>query len=161
MFMGNSVDGSVDAYSSKMVLSNGEKREGTTPHNPAHGSCSVNERHVSRLAEADHDQLLLSYFADHASYPFSLRNGADETAFVTQSTQAWADTRRESTLAQTLLQYWRDNSSMSNAIGAGRDDMGTFRLQHVFTETRSSLGDMLAQSIQAADLLPVTAQYDE
>ncbi len=159
--MGNSLEGSVDAYSSKMGFSNGKERDGTTPHYSAYGSCAHNERHVSSFAEADHDQLLLSYFADHPSYPFPLPNGADEADFVAQTIQAWADTRRESTLAETLLQYWNDSSTMSNAIGAGMGDMGTFRLQHVFAETQSSLGGLLARSINAADLLPVTAQYDE
>lgn len=160
VIMGNSLDGPTSAYTSLILSASRDAGKKVFPHaiDCATG-CSSNEHHISQFMAANHDQLILSYFAIHGSYPFELRDGADEKAFVDGCVSSWAHTRRGSAMAQNLLPRWRADARVSDSVGAGITNMDTFMLQHVFTEFRGVLGHLLARSLLKADLLPVNAQF--
>lgn len=155
VFIGNSVSGTSFDYSALMISSTHEPRPlRTLPHESA---CASNEEHESLFLAADHDEILLSYFAAHRSYPFQV--ASRKITFVEDCISSWANERNQCEAADTLCQNWYNMAQDANRDGGGQPYNRPFMLQHVLSEIPSILGHLLARAHSKADLYPVVARY--
>ncbi|KAK7428409.1 hypothetical protein QQZ08_005028 [Neonectria magnoliae] len=164
LVMGNSFNGSHDSYTSLAVSAkqDSERTPQTLPHSLCTGqSCEENERHVQSFVEADHDQVALSTFAIHPSYPFPISSATEEVTFVEDCLETWGRENGHTEDAQDMIETWRSTRRNADRLGCGKGDMRLFAWQHVCLETKGRLGRMLEQSVKEADLMPLQASVAE
>ncbi|KAK8086008.1 hypothetical protein PG994_000982 [Apiospora phragmitis] len=159
--MGNSiVDGSYKTYTDLVYASlrdgDGTKTRRACEHEGGHeegaSHCAANQAHVEAFLRADHDRLALSFFAIHPAYALPLSPGEHVDHFIRDKASDWSPPH-----GTELWRLWEQCRADADRVGTGEENMGTFRWQHAFLESKGRLGALLRQAQREDDLMPLKA----
>ncbi|KAL4903791.1 hypothetical protein BDW74DRAFT_179379 [Aspergillus multicolor] len=143
--LGNSIAGSHEEYLSRILDESPECCISSSAQPHRDEQCAANAEHRQHLIETDHDRLSQALLAEHRAYPFPLKEGAMEEDEVKEL----LDSIRQFLPNDPLDQYFLKSRSEVNELGAGRENMSTFRWEHILAERPRRLGRLLHETTVA------------
>ncbi|KAL4887212.1 hypothetical protein BJY04DRAFT_212260 [Aspergillus karnatakaensis] len=140
--LGNSIAGSHEEYLARTLDGSPECCVGSCVRPHRDNQCAANVEHRQHFIGTDHDRLSQALLAEHRAYPFPFKEGAMEEDEVNEL----LDSIRQFLPNDPLDQYFLKSRSEVNDVGAGRDNMSTFRWEHILAESPRRLGRLLHEA---------------
>jgi hypothetical protein len=150
VFLGNSIHGNNTDYIGRVLDT--EKHTSlkkVKQHNDP--GCNQFKRHSSRLGAADLDQVLLASFGAHKSYCIPRKAERTESEDLDLLFSGLGSGRD---IAE-LRKMWKASQEAINELGAGPDNLEVFRLQHIFSETKFGLSQLIQAWTRDDNLSPL------
>lgn len=123
----------------------------TRMHNDA--GCVENQLHAYELRSTDHDRLSLAFFAAHKAYCIPLERTDTESGTI----EMVVSTADQNAYALEFKTLWEKSAAEIDKLGAGPESLRNFAWQHVFTETKYGLAELLTEWQANEDLMPIGA----
>lgn len=150
VLVGNSIRGSNEDYVGRVLDTEKDTSLKKVKHHNDH-DCDCFKRHSSRLGAADLDQVLLASFGAHKSYCIPRQVERSETEDLDMLFSGLGSGRD---IAQ-FRQIWKVSREAINELGAGPDNLEVFGLQHVFSETKYGLSQLIQSWARDDNLSPL------
>ncbi|CAI7676488.1 unnamed protein product [Penicillium manginii] len=150
VLVGNSINGNNEEYIGRVL----DTEKNNSLKNVRHHDdqdCDDFKRHSSKLGAADLDKILLASFGAHKSYCIPRKVDWDEK----QEREIILSNLGSHFEMAEFRQMWEMNREAINELGAGPDNLEVFRLQHVFTETRFGVGELIRSWARDDNLSPL------
>jgi hypothetical protein len=150
VLVGNSINGNNEEYIGRVL----DTEKNNSLKNVRHHDdqdCDDFKRHSSKLGAADLDKILLASFGAHKSYCIPRKVDWDEK----QEREIILSNLGSHFEMAEFRQMWEMNREAINELGAGPDNLEVFRLQHVFTETRFGVGELIRSWARDDSLSPL------